>query len=321
DFSHYYQTVQTGPDELYDYQEYSPFDGGAYGSPSKNESQSVGMSLNNNLEAKVRDREPTGDEEFKKITLLNNLNFSTSYNIVADSLKWSPVNVTAGTQILNNKMSINGGATLDPYAINANGQRYNTFNLNNNGSLFRLTRANLTMSYSLSNKDFDKSEDKKDKKDEMQNEQNTDLFGQSMTNDFRGNDFNNPSKDDENSRQDEKVQLYKNKIPWTLRLSYSGTYSNSNRESEITNSSLMFTGDVELTPKWKVGASSGFDFVNKGFTYTQLRFSRDLDSWKVNFNWVPFGPRTSYYFYIGVKSPILSDLKYEKRSAPDQRLF
>ena len=321
DFSHYYQTVQTGPDELYDYQEYSPFDGGAYGSPSKNESQSVGMSLNNNLEAKVRDREPTGDEEFKKITLLNNLNFSTSYNIVADSLKWSPVNVTAGTQILNNKMSINGGATLDPYAINANGQRYNTFNINNNGSLFRLTRANLTMSYSLSNKDFDKSEDKKDKKDEMQNEQNTDLFGQSMTNDFRGNDFNNPSKDDENSRQDEKVQLYKNKIPWTLRLSYSGTYSNSNRESEITNSSLMFTGDVELTPKWKVGASSGFDFVNKGFTYTQLRFSRDLDSWKVNFNWVPFGPRTSYYFYIGVKSPILSDLKYEKRSAPDQRLF
>jgi hypothetical protein len=83
----------------------------------------------------------------------------------------------------------------------------------------------------------------------------------------------------------------------------------------------MFTGDVELTPKWKIGASSGFDFVNKGFTYTQLRFSRDLDSWRVNFNWVPFGNRTSYYFYIGVKSPILSDLKYEKRSAPDRRLF
>jgi hypothetical protein len=218
-------------------------------------------------------------------------------------------------------MSVNAGAILDPYAINANGQRYDTYNTHNNGSLFRMTRANLTLSYSLSNKDFDKSEDEKDKKEKTQNEQNDDLFGQSMTNDFRNNGIDNPSKEDESTRKNEKIELYKNKIPWTLRLSYSGTYSNSNRESEITNNSLMFTGDVELTPKWKIGASSGFDFVNKGFTYTQLRFSRDLDSWKVNFNWVPFGNRTSYYFYIGVKSPMLSDLKYEKRSAPDQRLF
>ena len=321
DFSKYYQTVQASADPA-DQVEYSPFDGGAYGSPSKNESQSLGISLNNNIEAKVRDDEQTGDEEFKKITILNNLNFSTSYNIVADSLKWSPVNVSAGTQILNNKVSINGGATLDPYAINANGKRYNTFNINNNGSLLRLTRANLTLSYSLSNKDFDGSEDKKDKESQIQNEQNSDLFGQNMTNDF-SNNLNTPSKEDENKDDEEKVKviLYKNKIPWSLRLSYSGTYSNSNRESSITNSSLMFSGDVELTPKWKVGASSGYDFVNKGFTYTQFRFSRDLDSWRVNFNWVPFGQRTSYYFYIGVKSPILSDLKYEKRSAPDQRLF
>ncbi|WP_152287813.1 putative LPS assembly protein LptD [Flavicella marina] len=322
DFGYYYEEVQQSGDPL-DKIEYTPFEGGVYGQPSKGMSQTVGMSLNNNFEAKVRDDEATGDEEFKKITILNNLNFSTSYNIAADSLKWSPVNVTAGTQIFNNKLSINGGASLDPYAINANGQRYDTYNINNGGSLFRLTRANITMSYSLSNKDFDKDEKKKDKdkdkdENEILNEQNTDLFGQSMTND-QFNNGNNP--DDENSRKDEKVVLYKNSIPWSLRLSYSSTYSNSNRESEITNNSLMFTGDVELTPKWKVGVSSGYDFVNAGFTYTQLRFSRDLDSWKVNFNWVPFGDRTSYYFYIGVKSPMLSDLKYEKRSAPDQRLF
>jgi hypothetical protein len=318
DFSHHYDFVQASADP-FDLEEYSPFDGGIYGRPSKNESQALGISLNNNLEAKIKDKD-NNDQEFKKITLLNNLNFSTSYNIVADSLKWSPVNVTAGTQIFNNKLSINGGTTLDPYAINANGQRVNIFNINNNGSLFRMTRANVTMSYSLSNKDFDKDE-KKNKQEEMKNEQNTDLFGQSMTNNFNRNNTYDTSNQEKNSREDEKVMLYKNKIPWTLKLSYSSTYSNVNRENRITNNSLMFTGDVELTPKWKIGASSGFDFVNKGFTYTQLRFSRDLDSWKVNFNWVPFGNRTSYYFYIGVKSPILSDLKYEKRSAPDRRLF
>ncbi|MEI6865937.1 putative LPS assembly protein LptD [Flavicella sp.] len=319
DFSYYYETVQASGDPL-DLEEYSPFDYGAYGSPSQGLSQSIGLSLNNNFEAKVRNKDPSGDEEFKKITLLNNLNFSTSYNVVADSLKWSTVNVTAGTQIFNNKLSVNTGATLDPYAINSNGQRYNTFNIHNDGSLFRLTRANLTLSYSLSNKDFDKSEDKEDKKDDMQNEQNSDLFGQNMNN-FRDDESENSSKEDENSRKDEKTVLYQNKIPWSLRLSYSGTYSNSNRESEITNSSLMFSGDVELTPKWKVGVSSGYDFVNKGFSYTQLRFSRDLDSWRVNFNWVPFGTTTSYYFFIGVKASILSDLKYEQRSTPDQSLF
>lgn len=325
DFSYYYEEVQQSGDPQ-DLDEYSKFDNGIYGAPSQGTSQTVGISLNNNFEAKVKDEDLINEEDpYKKITLLNNLNFTTSYNIAADSLRWSPVNITAGTQILNNKLSINTGATLDPYAINANGQRYNTLNFNNNGSLFRLTRANLTMSYSLSNKDFDKSKDDKKKDETLLNEQNTDLFGESMTNNFNQNNFNNSGdiKEEEEKEEDdsEKVELYKNAIPWSLRLSYSGTYSNNNREDEITNNSLMFTGDIDLTPKWRVGVSSGFDFKNQGFTYTQLRFSRDLDSWRVNFNWVPFGDRTSYYFYIGVKSPLLSDLKYEKRSAPDQRLF
>jgi len=83
----------------------------------------------------------------------------------------------------------------------------------------------------------------------------------------------------------------------------------------------MFSGDIELTPKWKVGASSGYDIKNQGFSYTQLRFSRDLDSWKLNFNWVPFGTRQTYYFFLGVKSSMLSDLKYDKRKVPDRRLF
>lgn len=83
----------------------------------------------------------------------------------------------------------------------------------------------------------------------------------------------------------------------------------------------MFSGDLELTPKWKVGFSSGYDLKENGFTYTQLRFNRDLDSWRMSFNWVPFGPRATYNFYIGIKSSILSDLKYDQRQEPDRRLF
>jgi hypothetical protein len=99
-----------------------------------------------------------------------------------------------------------------------------------------------------------------------------------------------------------------------MNLSYSLQFSNQGADQgKITSSSLMFNGDVELTPKWSVGYSSGYDFKNKGITYTQLNFQRDLDSWQMSFNWVPFGGRSTYYFYIGVKSSVLSDLKYENR--------
>lgn len=82
----------------------------------------------------------------------------------------------------------------------------------------------------------------------------------------------------------------------------------------------MFSGNIDITPKWKVGASSGYDFKNQGFTYTQLRFERDLDSWRLNFNWVPFSANSSWYFFIGIKSSMLSDLKWDKRKVSDRSL-
>ena len=83
----------------------------------------------------------------------------------------------------------------------------------------------------------------------------------------------------------------------------------------------MFNGNLELSPKWKVRYSSGYDFKNKGFTYTRLGFTRDLDSWSFNFDWSPFGTNKSYYFRIGVNSSMLNDLKWDKRSLPDRLLF
>ena len=82
----------------------------------------------------------------------------------------------------------------------------------------------------------------------------------------------------------------------------------------------MFSGNVNLSQKWTVGVSSGYDLKNKGFTFTQLRFERDLLSWRMNFSWVPFGRTNSWNFFIGIRSSILKDLKYEKRRQPDIRL-
>ena len=118
----------------------------------------MGISVSNNLEAKVRDKDSTATEP-KKIILLSNLNFSTSYNFAGDSLQWSPVRVSGGTQFFNDKLTINFGATLDPYALDNNNNKIDKFNVNNGGSLFRLTSANLATGWTLSSKKNDKSKE------------------------------------------------------------------------------------------------------------------------------------------------------------------
>lgn len=292
--------------------EYTKFDGGLFGAPGKSYSNNVGFSLSNTFEAKVKDKESKTDET-KKVMLINNLNFSTSYNLAADSLAWSPMRISGGTQLFKQKMNVNFATTLDPYAIDNSGRRIEKFNIDNGGSLFRMTSANMTINYAFSSTDTEKKTNK-------QNQQNggtgDDLFGTSTDlSDSRQSMFN---KDDEDSEKETSTEWYVTKLPWDLRLAYSVTYNNSNRQNEISSNSLMASGNVELAPRWKVGFSSGYDFKQKGVTFTQLRFERDLESWRMSFNWVPFGTNTYWGFFIGISSSVLSDIKYDKRQLPDR---
>ena len=318
-FDQYYDTYEVinadglTTDEI----EYTRFEQSLFGSPGNRYSSSIGIALSNNLEAKIKDKDSTATEP-KKIFILNSLNLSTNYNIAADSLNWSPLRMNGGTQIFDNKMSVNFGATLDPYALDNNNKKINTFNINNNGSLFRVTSANLTMSYNLSSDSFkdDKNNDDTSKKESLRSGGRADdLFGKPQ--DFADQRLNgNNSNKEEASMSD----LYKYKLPWSLRLAYALNYNNSSRQNEISSHSLMFSGDIELSPRWSVGLSSGFDFKNKGVTYTQLRFERDLESWRMNFSWIPFSNRSSWNFFIGIRSGILSDIKYDKQRQRDKQL-
>ena len=314
-FDQYYDTYEVIDADGTTSEDYSRFEQSLYGAPSDRLSSSLGISLGNNFEAKLRPKDST-ETEPKKIILLNNLNFSTSYNFAADSLRWSPVRVTGGTQILDNKMSINFGMTLDPYALDNNNKRIDKYNIENGGSLFRLTSGNLTLNYSLSSKSFEKKPDNDQSNEDMLQSggRDDDLFGVSQ-------DFSNRRlSDSEGDKEEKEVDLYNYKIPWTLRLAYAVNYNNSARQNEITSHSLMFSGDLELSPKWSIGASSSFDIKNKGFGLTQLRFERDLLSWQMSFSWVPFGTYSSWNFFIGIKSSLLKDLKYDKRKQSDIRL-
>ncbi|WP_420573752.1 putative LPS assembly protein LptD [Kordia sp.] len=296
-------------------QEFTRFEDGLFGTPSRAFASSIGINIANTVEAKVRQKDSTKTEP-KKVMLLNTLNFSTSYNIAADSLAWSPVRVSGSTQLFNNKMSVNFGANLDPYSIDNQGVRINKFNIDNGGSLFRLTSANVNVNYSFSSKSLEGKDDDRGVDNTRSGGRDDDLFGRAQ--DFTDRGSFDDEEDDEEEKED--VEAYRAKIPWDLRIAYSLTYLNSNRQNEISNNSLMFSGNVELTPQWKVGVSSGYDFKNQGFTFTQLRFERDLKSWRINFNWVPFSTRASWYFFIGIKASILRDVKWDQRSEPDRRL-
>lgn len=323
-FDQYYETydVIDADGTTSDQVEYTRFENNLFGRPGNRYSSSIGLALGNNFEAKIRSKDST-ETEPKKVFLLNNLNLSTSYDIAADSLNWSPVRVTGGTQILNKKMNINFGMTLNPYALDSNNNLINTFNINNGGSLFRLTSANLNVSYSLNNDSFsgkDKEEERDEEADRRSSTANAradDLFGVSQ--DFADQRLGDQQKD-KSKDAEENNEFYNYKMPWSLRLSYAANYSNTRRQDEITSQSLMFSGDIELSPRWSVGASSGYDFLNQGFTFTQLRFERDLLSWRMNFTWVPFSNRSSWNFFIGIKSNLLKDLKYDQRRQPDRSL-
>jgi lipopolysaccharide assembly outer membrane protein LptD (OstA) len=294
---------------------YSRFQNTMYGAPNEKYSSNIGLGISNTLEARVRDRDTTATES-KRISLLNNLNFSTSYSISADSLKWQPLNVTGSIPIVQ-KLDINFNGILDPYALDNNNRKINTFNIDNGGSLFRLTQANVSLNYSFSSRDFQRSEQDPQNSETFQSGgRPDDLFG-------NANDISNPTYIGNRDPADDRninIGRYNYAIPWDVRLAYTITYSNNARQDEISSHSLMFSGNVDLSPRWSVGASSGYDFKGKGFTFTQFRFQRDLESWQMSFNWVPFSARSSWYFFVGIKSSVLSDIKYDKRREPDRRL-
>lgn len=302
------------------FQQYSRFQDGIYGAPGLNKSQNIGFALNNTLEAKVRDEDETKTEP-RKVVLLNNLNLTTAYNISADSLAWSPLRVTGGTNIFKEKMSINFGATFDPYAIDNSGTRINTYNIDNGGSLFRFTDASVNIGYSVSSRGSESGANRNENTQTARNGgREDDLFGTAADlSDRRTSMFNDDETDTEKADKTEGG-FYNSKLPFDLRFAYTLTYSNNRREKNIVGNSLMVSGNVDITPRWKLGLSSGYDFVQKGVTFTQLRFERDLLSWRMDFNWVPFGNNTFWGFFIGIKSSVLSDIKWEKRQVPDRRL-
>jgi hypothetical protein len=223
--------------------EYTRFQGGLYGVPGKNYSSSIGLSIQNTLEAKVKPKDST-QTELKKINIFKNLNISASYNLAAEEFKLSPIRVT-GSVDLAKGFTVNTGATFDPYGLDENNQRINTFNSKNGGGLLRMTSANISTQYQINNNTFKRGQT------EDQIEESTsgggrddDLFGVSQN-------FSDSRQNQEDEENEEEIDLtnYIYKMPWSLNLAYSLTYNNSRGQNDFSTNSLMISSNLSLTPK------------------------------------------------------------------------
>ena len=270
---------------------YSKFTGSLYGSPPSQKSGNIGITLNNNLEMKVRSKKDT-ITGLKKIKLIDNLTVSWSYNLAADSLNMSPLRISGRTKLWKN-ITLQCGSSWDPYDVDSSGRRINQYLWQTQKKLLRKENTTLSLSVGLRLGDKDFKKKKKPKE----------------------------------ASQEELDQIHQNPhefvdwdIPWSLNVNYNFNYTNKILYNDFQRlpkrtivQTLSVRGQINLTPKWKVTFRSGWDFTHNEISFTSINLYRDLHCWEMRFSWIPLGPRKSWNFSINIKSSVLQDLKLTRK--------
>lgn len=296
---------------------YSYFPSALYGVPGAGRSGTVSVSLANNLEMKVKsDNDSIGE---KKISLIENFSVSQSYNFAADSLNWSNINTSILLR-LTRQFNLNLSATWDVYTyqLNASGNpvRVNIPRWKAGKGIGRLSSTGTSFSYSINNETFKKKKDKDSKGNN--GSQNSSLNDPPDDDGEENDDGHGHGKDDLVLTPEGYVPW---EVPWSISFNYSINYSygafNKKKmeyDGKITQN-LSLSGNIRPTKNWEFSASCSYNFDLKKIAYMNLNISRDLHCFTMRASVIPVGPYKSYNFHISVKSALLSDLKYDKRSS------
>ena len=308
---------------------YSYFQHGIYGAPSAGKSGVVSVSLSNNVEMKVKsDADSTG---VKKISLIENLSISQSYNFAADSLNWSNINTSILLRLIKN-FNLSLSATWDPYlySLNANGSPVRINKLRIAGGRFpKLSSTGTSFSYTFNNSTFkrkkgnDGSEDKgREEADNWSGRDNDNVDEWADDEDFAAAAKRRREKrrgqDDMTSDAD---GYEKWEVPWSLTINYSVNYGYGAFDYDKMDykgkwtQNLSFSGNIRPAKGWNFSLSSSYNFDAHKIAYMNCSISRDIHCFTMTASFVPLGPYKSYNFHIAVKSSLLQDLKWDKRSS------
>jgi lipopolysaccharide export system protein LptA len=279
----FYKKVQT--DTLKNFTTYSIFERSLFGGPAPGKQNSLSVNLFNSLDAKTKKMTDTG-YVYNKISMLQEMSVNGSYNFAADSFRMSDVRLSARTKLFK-RFDVQGSANYDPYAYDKfTDKRLKTFAYET-GTIARFTSASFIVSTSLSSNMLEAAARKRNP---------------TLTNGVEQGGPKDLNKDE--------------KLPWNIMANYGLTLKNDKDRVIQPQQTLTFSGDVMPTKFWKIGVTSGFDFLGKKLSYTAINVYRDLKCWEARIDWVPFGANKSYRVVINLKAAMLRDFKIPKQNLP-----
>ncbi len=314
-YDFYEYTDQAGNNRRVDY---SYFSHGLFGVPGRGKSGSLSLNISNNLEMKVKDEnDSTGS---RKISLIENLSLSSSYNFAADSLRLSPLQTSIMLRLVKN-FNLNLSATWDPYVYKLDASGYprqvNRFRWQEGKGLYKLSSTGTSFSYTFNNDTF-----KRKKKDDKDTDNPADEDEESTEEDSFSNraEARRRNKTGETEGGSDSDGYAKWDCPWSLSVNYSINYGYGEFDKQKMDfkgkwtQNLSFNGNIRPTKNWNFSFSASYNFELKKIAYMNCSISRDLHCFTMTASFVPMGPYKSYNFHIAVKSSLLKDLKYDKRS-------
>ena len=296
-FNYAYQAYNTST-ATYEYR--SPYLRSVVGVPGNNQfgnyASTLSFGLNNNLQMKTRSGKDS-TATTKNISLIDGFSVNSNYNLAADSFNLGNIGATFRTSVLN-ILNVSANASFDAYTYDRQlGRRVPKYLVSNGGGLARFTNGNLSLGTTLNS---------------------ALLAGQPATPVIQDN--SGPDQSITRLLQNGQYNNYVDfAIPWNLNISYALTAQKNFRtevlggDTLLLSQNMQFAGDFNLTPRWKIGFSSGYNFDQKELTITSIDLYRDLHCWEMRLHAIPFGQLKSFNFSLNVKASVLQDLKLVRR--------
>ena len=311
---------------------YSPYAGSLYGSPSKGKTGMVSFDMSNNIEAKILNK----DDSLKKISIIDELGASLSYNMAAKRQPWS--NLSTRLRLKWGKTTFNMNAVFATYAYE--------FDKNGNvvvgnrtewsyGRFGRFQGMSKNLSYTFNNQSFKKirtsilklfGKDVEETEDTTADADMDDMDEEDEELSLETNEDSEAKPKDSKYNEDglDKDGYMKFDMPWSFSISYGITMA-EDRSKDINVKSMRypykftqnmnFSGSLRLSTNWNCSFSSGWDFTTSKISMTTVSISRDMHCFNVNCGLV-FGTYTSYHISLRANASTLTDaLKYDKKSS------
>lgn len=324
-YGYYENYSYTRADGSRDTVNYSPYSGQPFGVPGKGRSGTVNFDLANNLEMKFKsDKDSTG---YKKVSLIDELGASISYNTAAKERQWSDLSVRLRLKLSKNyTFSMNSQFATYAYEFDKSG---NVVVGNRTewsyGRFGRFQGWGSSFQYTFNNETWKKWKEKlSGSSDDEAAKDGKKKGGADEGAEDKQDNGGIPEKKKEKATLDaDGYQAFK--MPWSLNINYSFNISeNASDPKKINKATMRYpyrythninaTGNVKISNNWNVNFSTGYDFERKEITQTSLNLSRNLHCWEMTCSLNPFGVYRSYSFTIRASSSMLQDLKWEQRS-------